>query len=165
MQLRATSAMFAFLSLALVFASCSDEDDRDAGLESAVNSYFAQLKKGNHRVSLDRLDPRFDPDGSARQRAVSVLEKSTKTFTYHSFTHEAPIFHFTGSNSIHCFVPYTADAQIGSNRATIYSHLLATRYQASNTWHFVDVGTKSSSELSNYYENLPKRVPGSGRLK
>jgi hypothetical protein len=53
-----------------------------------------------------------------------------------------PFGHFKGSNSIHGFVPYVSDAQIGTQRATVKSYLLATRYDGSNTWFFVDVGRR-----------------------
>jgi len=131
----------------------------DAGLQDRLDSYFGALLDGRHRVAIDMMDPRLFPSPAAQSEAVTLLEKSTTTFTYHSITNGHAFGHFKGSNSLHCFVSYVSDAHIGAQRATVKSYLLATRYDGSNTWFFVDIGTKGREVLAKYYDNLPNDLP------
>lgn len=131
----------------------------EAGLQERLNSYFGALLEGKQRVTIDMMDPRFFPSRQAQLEAVTLLEKSTTTFSYYSITNGHSFGHFKGSNSLHCFVPYVSDGQIGTQRATVKSYLLATRYDGSNTWFFVDIGTKGRAVLAKYYDNLPDELP------
>jgi hypothetical protein len=131
----------------------------DAGLQDRLNQYFGALLEGKQRVTIDMMDPRFFPEPAARTQAVALLEKTTTTFVYHSISNGQPFGHFKGSNSVHCFVPYVSDAEIRGQRATLKSYLLATRYNATNTWFFVDVGTNGRDVLARYYDNLPDNLP------
>jgi hypothetical protein len=36
---------------------------------------------------------------------------------------------------------------------------LATRYDGSKEWFFVDIGTKGRAVLARYYDNLPNELP------
>jgi hypothetical protein len=105
------------------------------------------------------MDPRFLPSKEAKGEAISALQKATTTMVYRNVTFEKPFGRFTGSNSVHCFVPYVSEAQIGNRSGKVRSYLLATHYQGSNRWFFVDVGTKSREMLAKYYENLPPELP------
>jgi hypothetical protein len=144
-----------------IFAGCSKPTVTisDPGLQERLNSYFGALREGKQRITIDMMDPRFFPSRAAQSEAVALLEKSTTTFVYHSVTNGQPFGHFKGTNSIHCFVPYVSDAEIRGQRATVKSYLLATRYNGSNTWFFVDVGTKGRDVLARYYDNLPDELP------
>jgi len=149
----------ALLAALLIGCSKSAVTGDEAGLQDRLNSYFGALLEGKQRVTIDMMDPRFFPSRAAQMEAVALLEKSTTTFTYHSITNGSPFGHFKGSNSLHCFVPYVSDAQIGTQKATVKSYLLATRYDGSNTWFFVDIGTKGRDVLARYYHNLPNELP------
>lgn len=105
------------------------------------------------------MDPRFVSSSEAKEAAISALRKATTTLVYHNISFERPFGKFSGSNSIHCFVPYVSDAEIRGKRATVKSYLLATRYNGSNAWFFVDIGTKGRDVLTQYYENLPAKLP------
>ena len=131
----------------------------DAGLQGRLDSYFGALLAGKHRVTIDMMDTRFFPTPEAKQEAIALLEKSTTTFTYHSITNGQPFGHFKGSNSVHCFVPYVSDAEIRGQRGTVKSYLLATRYDVSTNWFFVDIGTKGRDVLARYYDHLPNELP------
>lgn len=131
----------------------------DAGLQPKLDSYFSALLAGKQRVTIDMMDSRFFPTPEARQEAVALLEKSTTTFIYHAVTNGEPFGQFRGSNSVHYFVPYVSDAEVRGQRATVKSYLLATRYDGSTDWFFVDIGTKTRDVLARYYENLPADLP------
>ncbi|MCW5559093.1 MAG: hypothetical protein KIT22_14850 [Verrucomicrobiae bacterium] len=131
----------------------------DAGLQARLDSYFGALLAGKQRVTIDMMDTRFFPSPEARQESVALLEKSTTIFVYHTITNGEPFGQFRGSNSVHCFVPYVSDAEIRGQRATVKSYLLATRYEGSTDWFFVDIGTKTRDVLARYYENLPEDLP------
>jgi hypothetical protein len=131
----------------------------DVGLQDRLDSYFGALLAGKQRVTIDMMDPRFFPSRAAKAEAVALLEKSTATFIYHSVTNGQPFAHFKGSNSVHCFIPYVSDAEIRGQRATVKSYLLATRYDGSKEWFFVDIGTKGHDFLVRYYDNLPAELP------
>ena len=144
-----------------LLAGCSKPEAMfsDAGLQSRLDSYFVALLEGKQRVTIDIMDPRFFPSRAVQLEAVSLLEKSTTKFKYHTITNGQPFGHFKGSNSEHCFVPYMSDVQVETQRASVKSYLLATRYETSNTWFFVDIGTKGRDVLSRYYCNLPDELP------
>ena len=131
----------------------------DDGLQAELDKYFGGLTQGKHRITVDMMDPRFFPNQAVRSEAVALIEKSTTTFDYHSITNGEPFGEFSGSNSLHCFVPYVSDAEFRGRRATVKSHLLATRYHDSTNWFFVDIGTKPRKFLSEYYKNLPNPLP------
>ena len=137
----------------------------NAGLQPALDSYFGALLAGKQRVTIDMMDTRFFPGAEARQEAVALLEKSTTTFTYLAITNGEPFGQFRGSNSVHCFVPYVSDAKIRGQRATVKSYLLATRYDGSTNWFFVDIGTKPRDVLARYYQNLPDDLPKASLVK
>ena len=144
-----------------LLAGCSKPEAMvsDAGLQGRLDSYFGALLEGKQRVTIDMMDPRFFPSRAVQLEAVSLLEQSTTKFTYHTITNGQPFGHFKGSNSVHCFIPYMSDAQIGTQRASVNSYLLATRYDGSNTWFFVDIGTKGRDFLTRYYCDLPAELP------
>lgn len=131
----------------------------DARLQSQLDRYFGALLAGKHRVTIDMMDTRFFSSREAREEAVAQLEKSTTTFTYYAITNGQPFGHFKGSNSLHCFVPYVSDAEIRGQRATVKSYLLATCYNGSDEWLFVDIGTKERDVLARYYDQLPNELP------
>ena len=144
-----------------LFVGCSKATASisDPGLQDRLNIYFGGLLEGKQRITIDMMDPRIFPSHAAQTEAVALLEKSTTTFVYHSITNGQPFGHFKGSNSIHCFVPYVSDAEIRGQRATVKSYLLATRYDGSNEWFFVDIGTKQRDFLARYYDRLPDQLP------
>jgi hypothetical protein len=132
---------------------------RDDALQAELDRYFGDLLAGKQRVTIDMMDPRFFPNAAARLHAVALVEKATTTFKFYSITNGRPFGEFHGSNSVHCFVPYVSEAEVRGQRATVQSHLLATRYHDSTNWFFIDIGTKPRSFLSKYYENLPSFLP------
>jgi hypothetical protein len=147
--------------LLAILVGCTDSKVamREDGLQAELDKYFRALTQGKHRITIEMMDPRFFPNQAVRSEAVALIEKSTATFNYHSITNGEPFGRFKGSNSQHCFVPYVSDAEIRGQRATVKSHLLATRYHGGTNWFFVDIGTKPRKLLSKYYENLPDALP------
>jgi hypothetical protein len=165
-MIRVCKALLLSIAAGLLFG-CSDPamTDSNPGLQVGLTRYFEALLHGQHRISIDMMDPRFVPNREAKEEGIAFLQNSTTNFVYHRITNQKPFGHFKGSNSFHCFVPYISDAQIGTQRATVKSYLIATRYQGSNTWYFVDVGKKSRTFLAQYYENLPKELPQASVIK
>jgi hypothetical protein len=150
------------LSIALAtLAGCSEPGafTADAAFQDSLSDYTRALLAGDARLTIEMMDPRLVSSIEAKEEAISALQKATTTMVYHNVTFEKPFGKFTGSNTLHCFIPYVSDAQIGKQRATVKSYLLATHYEGSNRWFFVDVGTKSRSALAQYYENLPPELP------
>jgi hypothetical protein len=144
-----------------VLAGCSKPTTGGSnfGLQDRLDSYFGALLAGKQRVTIDMMDPRFVASPAAKAEALALLEKSTTTMVYHSIRNGQPFGQFRGSNSVHCFVPYVSDAELRGQRATVKSYLLATRYDGSNEWFFVDVGTKGRDFLAKYYDHLPDELP------
>jgi hypothetical protein len=131
----------------------------DAELQGGLDRYFGALLAGKQRVTIDMMDPRFFASGAAKAEAIALLEKSTATFTYHCITNGQPFGYFTDSNSVHWFVPYLSDAELRGQRATVKSYLLATRYNGSNDWFFIDIANKRRDVLAQYYDHLPDELP------
>ncbi len=144
-----------------IFVGCSKPTTvvGDAELQGGLDRYFGALLAGKQRITIDMMDPRFFPSSAAKAEAIALLEKSTATFVYHSITNGQPFGYFKGSNSVHCFVPYVSDAELRGQRATVKSYLLATRYNGSNDWFFIDIGHQRREVLAQYYEHLPDELP------
>src|SRR2546422_10807835 len=138
---------------------CSGTSSQDAGLQAELGEYFRALVQGRQQVAIEKMDPRFFPNAEVKNEAIRLLMESTKSFVYHSITNQKAFGHFEGSNCLHCFVPYISDATIRTQRSTVKSYLLATRYNGTKTWYFIDIGSKSRSALIRYYPNLPEELP------
>src|SRR4051794_14407994 len=126
-MIHALKALLLSMLTGLLFG-CSDQGvpDTNPGLQEGLTQYFGALLQGQHRVSIETMDPRFFPNEEAREEATALLQNSTTNFVYHRITNQKPFGHFKGSNSFHWFVPYISDAQIGTQRATVKSYLIAT---------------------------------------
>jgi hypothetical protein len=147
-----------FLGFAIGCSGCG-KSTRDVELQEQVTAYFQALVQGRQQVAIEQMDPRFFPSAEVKKEAIRLLKESTGSFVYHGITNQQPFGYFKGSNSVHCFVPYVSDATIKTQRAVVKSYLLATRYDGTKTWYFVDIGSKSQSLLSKYYPNLPQELP------
>jgi hypothetical protein len=148
--------------LIVAFSGCAKRND-DAGLQEQLNEYFQALLHGRQQITIEKMDPRFFPTVESKREAITLLNQSTGGFAYHSITNQTPYGYFEESNSVHYFVPYVANATFKGQTGTLKSYLLATRYNGSNTWYFVDIGTKDRQTLTNYYSNLPQDLPGASR--
>ncbi len=150
------------LSVAVaILAGCSEPGafTPDSALQDSLSDYSRAIQGGDAPLTFDMMDPRLVSSREAKEEAISILQKGTATMLYHNVTFEKPFGKFSGSNSLHCFIPYVSDAQIGKQRVTVKSYLLATHYEGSNRWFFVDIGTMSRSKVAQYYENLPPELP------
>jgi hypothetical protein len=149
----------------IAFSGCG-RHNREAGLQEQLNDYFQALLHGRQQVTIEKMDPRFFPTAESKQEAVSLINESASSFVYHSITNQTPFGYFEEANSVHYFVPYVADATFKGQTGTLKSYLLATRYNGSNTWYFVDIGKKQRQVLAKYYSNLPQDLPrASGESK
>lgn len=147
----------------IIALSGCGKHNREAGLQEQLNDYFQALLHGRQQVAIEKMDPRFFPTAESKQEAITLLNQTTGGFVYHNITNQTPFRYFEESSSVHCFVPYVADATFKGQRGTLKSYLLATRYNGSNTWFFVDIGTMDRQALAKYYSNLPQNLPRASR--
>jgi hypothetical protein len=148
---------------ALLCCSGCAKSNRDAGLQEQLNGYFQALLHGRQQVTIEQMDPRFFPTAQSKQEAINLLNQSTTGFVYHSISNQRPFGYFSEGKSVHWFVPYVADATFKGQSGILKSYLLATRYNGSNTWYFIDIGTKDRQALAKYYSYLPPDLPQASR--
>jgi hypothetical protein len=115
--------------------------------------------EGRHEIAIEKMDPVFPMSPEAKAETARLLKERTSEFIYHSITNYAAYYFFEGTNSMHFIIPYVSEATIGTQRATVKSYLLATKYDGATTWYFISIGTKRGKELAKYYPGIPLSLP------
>ena len=149
--------------IALLFIPFLGFSQDAAVVKTQANKVAQALISGNYDIVINSMYPKVVQMAGGKAKLLQMMATGTnqmkaQEIAFKSATVVTPGKFYKAGTEIHCLVPESITMQMGTNKLTTNSNLLAVSKDGGKSWSFLDLNKNTISAIPKIFPNFNKEL-------
>jgi len=149
--------------IALLFIPFLGFSQDAAVVKTQADKVAQALISGNYDIVINSMYPKVVQMAGGKAKLLQMMATGTNQMkaqgiAFKSATVGTPGKFYKAGTEIHCLVPESITMQMGTNKLTTNSNLLAVSKDGGKSWSFLDLNKNTISAIPKIFPNFNKEL-------